>query len=66
MDKLNLAVLHHEVGIGVLADFLLYALMAISLAALGELLCPLYRQFAQLQRLHVKMEDGPELQKIRA
>ncbi|MHB8314100.1 MAG: hypothetical protein ACYDCW_00055 [Acidithiobacillus ferrivorans] len=29
-------------------------------------ICPLYRQVAQLQRLHEKVEDGPELQKIRA
>ena len=28
--------------------------------------CPLYRQFAQLQRLDAKMESGPEFEKIRA
>jgi ATP-binding cassette subfamily B protein len=28
--------------------------------------CPIYRQFAQLQRLHEGVEDMPELQKVRA
>jgi ATP-binding cassette subfamily B protein len=57
----GLAVLHHEVGIGVLAAFLLYALMAAtSLAALGELWGSMARLAGATERLLALLDETPE------
>lgn len=57
----GLAVLHHEVGIGVLAAFLLYALMAAtSLAALGELWGSMARLAGATERLLALLDEMPE------
>lgn len=57
----GLAVLRHEVGIGVLAAFLLYALMAAtSLAALGELWGSMARLAGATERLLALLDERPE------
>ena len=57
----GLAVLRHEVGIGVLAAFLLYALMAAtSLAALGELWGSMARLAGATERLLALLDETPE------
>jgi ATP-binding cassette subfamily B protein len=58
----GLAVLRHQVGIGVLMAFLLYALMAAtSLASLGELWGSMARLAGATERLLALLDETPEV-----
>ncbi|MCR2831421.1 ABC transporter transmembrane domain-containing protein [Acidithiobacillus ferrooxidans] len=58
----GLAVLRHQVGIGVLVAFLLYALMAAtSLASLGELWGSMARLAGATERLLALLDETPEV-----